>query len=207
MCMKTHRKGFFRNTCVSPAGAAHGPDGDEALSALRDEQQPVLPAAGGAVLRPALRLALRPQIPDGDAQQRADGDGRDAVPSATGRRRSVHHVSKNFRRPLLRWYLMSFVPSVNSCCRLCILSAAASSPWTTELLMLSLCRGGCGPGRAGQGQAKFCCRLGWGYFQTAVLGSLMTDAASDASQTKGLNQLSAAFGWNQTAGNLNQNKN
>lgn len=164
----THRKSFVdRNTCASPAGGAHGPDGDEALSALRDEQQPVLPTAGGAVLRPALRLALHPQIPDGNARQRADGDGRDAVPSATGRRRSVNHVTKNLIRPLLRWclYVMLFVPSVNSCCSLCILSAAASSPWTTELLVLSLCRGGSGPGRAGpgwavQGQAMFCCRLG-----------------------------------------------
>lgn len=73
-------------------GAVHGPDGNEALSALRYEHQPVLPAAaaaGGAVPWPALRLPFSPQIPDGDAWQRADGDGRDAVPSTTGRRRSV----------------------------------------------------------------------------------------------------------------------
>lgn len=67
-----------------------------------------------------------------------------------------------------------------------------------------------GPGRAGLGRVRLCSAADWAEaissLQTAGLGSLMTDAASDASQTKGLNQLSAAFGWNQTTGNLNQNK-
>lgn len=65
-------------------------------------------------------------------------------------------------------------------------------------------------GRAGPGRVRLCSAADWAEaissLQTAGLGSLMTDAASDASQTKGLNQLSAAFGWNQTTGNLNQNK-
>lgn len=74
--------------CLSlPAGGADGPNGDEALSALRDEQQPVLPAAGGAVPWTTLQLPIAPQIPHGNVWQGADGNGRDAVPSAAGRRR------------------------------------------------------------------------------------------------------------------------
>lgn len=72
----------------SSSGVAHGPDGDEAFSTIRDEQQPVLPATGGAVPWTALRLPYPPQIPNGDVQQGAGGNGRDAVSSAAGRRRS-----------------------------------------------------------------------------------------------------------------------
>lgn len=81
---------------ISLLGVAHGPNDDETFSALRNEQQPVLPAAaaGGAIPRPALQLPFPPQIPDGDAWQRADGDGRDAVPSATGRGHSLYLISE-----------------------------------------------------------------------------------------------------------------